>query len=83
MFFVRIAAPRIMKEPSFVNNAAPRSEGVANRQIKKQLALQKQGRLRENRSLRKPSFYGAALPRRALYYSPHIKPERILLQRIG
>lgn len=32
---------------------------------------------------KKPSFYGAALPRRALYYSPHIKPERILLQRIG
>lgn len=83
MFFVRNAAKRIMKGQNFVKNAAPRSEEAAYRQRKKQQALLKRGRLRENQSLRKPSFYGAALPQRASYYSPHIKPERTLILRTG
>lgn len=57
--------------------------GAADRQIKKQQALLKRGRLRENQSLRKLSFYGAALPQRASYSSLHIKPERTLLLRTG
>ncbi len=57
--------------------------GATDRYKKKQQALLKREWLRENQSLRKPSFYGATLPRRASYYLPHIKPERTLLQRIG
>lgn len=81
--FCKECGQKIMKGPSFVKNAAPRSEGAADRQIKKQQALLKRGRLRENQSLRKPSCYGAALPQRASYYSLHIKPERTLLLRTG
>lgn len=45
MFFCKNCGTKNNEGPSFVKNAAPRSEGAVNRPDQKQQALPKRGRL--------------------------------------